>query len=769
MQRLNFQHIRLYLRQIADKIRNIHINPKHKRIAAIVCGCLFAVLLIGGYIAYSKRQAFLDHAIAKAKAKAKKDYNLDIEIGSAGFTGLSTVSLSDITIVPLQRDSLLSIKKFEVSVKLLPLLFGNVKLADVTLQNGHLNLTDKNHIKNFDFLFKKKKDTTASTSKVDLAELSKSLINQVLYKIPDNLTLSNFLVSFSNDSASFKLLTQTALIKNGHLTSTINVNNGQATWHVEGRMHPSDKDIDVRLYADGKKVELPYIEKRFKLKVNFDTITTRLSKVESSGGETRIYASWGVRNLLVHQPGLSATDIIVPNAGIDANVFVGENYVSVDSSSVIYLKKITAHPFIKYTLNPVKIYELKINTGWLDAQDLFSSFPSGVFDSLEGMQVAGKLNYSLNVFLDAAHPDDCVFDSRLQKDDFRIISYGKTNLTKLNSPFTYTPYEFGKPMPSRRIGPENPYFTPIDDISPYLKGAVMTAEDPSFYRNHGFVEESLRKSLATDFKEKKFKRGGSTISMQLVKNAFLSRQKTLARKIEEILIVWMIENNQVMTKDRMLEVYFNIIEWGNNVYGIGEASRYYFDKTPAELTVGESIYLASIVPHPKTGLYSFLPDGSLRPYLAGYFNLIGNLMAGHGQAQRDSSGYGFDAVRLKASLRREVAPVSTTVADSLMKQNDNDDDALPAVAVPEKKPNFFQRLFGKKDTTATAAKKEEPAVMDPKAKLKAEIEKLRADEKNKELLIDTTGKTRKDIRQERRRLRNEEKDQEKALKDAVHS
>ena len=96
----------------------------------------------------------------------------------------------------------------------------------------------------------------------------------------------------------------------------------------------------------------------------------------------------------------------------------------------------------------------------------------------------------------------------MDKDDFRIIRYGKTDLTRLNAPFTYVPYEKGKPMPARFIGSQNSDFTPLQDISPNLRNAVMTAEDPSFYRNHGFVEESIRKSLATDFKEKKFKRGG---------------------------------------------------------------------------------------------------------------------------------------------------------------------------------------------------------------------------------------------------------------------
>src|SRR4051812_10602721 len=122
--------------------RNIHLNPKYVRIGGIVLASFLVIFLIAGYIAYSKREALLQSAIAKAKAKARRDYNLDLEIGSAHFIGLSTVSFTDITVVPAQRDSLLNIKKFEVGVKLMPLLFGNVKLASVTLRNGHLNLTD---------------------------------------------------------------------------------------------------------------------------------------------------------------------------------------------------------------------------------------------------------------------------------------------------------------------------------------------------------------------------------------------------------------------------------------------------------------------------------------------------------------------------------------------------------------------------------------------------------------------------------------------------
>ncbi len=716
------------------------LNPKYIRIAGIVAVSLIILLLIGGYIAYSKRESFLQSAISKAKIKAKRDYNLNVNIGSAHFTGLTTVSFEDITVVPDQRDSLLSIKKFDISIKLMPLIFGNVKLGDVVLDNGHLNLTDIKGVKNFDFLFKKKKDTTEKT-RADLSVIAYNLIKQVLYKIPDDLDLKDFLVTFKNDSSGVKLLAQTAVIKDGKLSSTIKVDDGAATWHFAGKMHPSDKDIDVRLYADGKKVEIPMIEKRYRLKVNFDTVTTRLEKVENSDGVTKIYGYWSVSNLLINHPGLSSSDIVVPNGSIDANVFVGKNYVSLDSSSQVHIKKITIKPYLKYQLNPVKIYTIKVNTDWLNAQDVFDSFPDGLFDSFTGIQVTGKVKYHLHVFLDSSNPDQVQFESALAKDNLNIVKYGKTDLGKLNKVFVYTPYEKGKPMPARIIGPQNPDFTPLEDISTNVRNAVMTSEDPSFYTNHGFVEESIRRSIATDVKEKKFKRGGSTISMQLIKNAFLSREKTLARKVEEILIVWMIENNNVMSKNRMLEVYFNIVEWGRNIYGISEASHYYFGKSPSELTLGEGIYLASILPHPKTGLYSFLPDGSLRPSLQNYYRLIGNLMAKRGWTEADSTGYGYASVRLKAGLRQEIAPVPAAVADSLMKQNNDDEEDTPIVTptVPEKKPNFFQRLFGKKDTTRKPIEKEPE--------------------------IDTVGKTPKQIRQEKRALKKLEKERKKELRD----
>ena len=155
----------------------------------------------------------------------------------------------------------------------------------------------------------------------------------------------------------------------------------------------------------------------------------------------------------------------------------------------------------------------------------------------------------------------------------------------------------------------------------------MQSEDGAFFYHRGFLPDALREALIYDLQVKRFARGGSTITMQLVKNVFLNRNKNFARKLEEALIVWLIENERLTSKERMYEVYLNIVEWGPLVYGIQEASAYYFKKRPSQLTTEESIFLASIVPKPKHFKNSFTADGRLQESQEGYFRLIAERLA----------------------------------------------------------------------------------------------------------------------------------------------
>ncbi len=715
------------------QLPKINVPKKYYKIGAWFLAVFLLLFISLGAIAYSKREALLKTMMAKAITKAKKDYGLTVSIAKAGFSGLSTVSMENISVVPKDRDTLASIHDLTVGVRIFPLLFGDVKLSEIKLNDGKFNVVIKDTLTNLDFILKRKsKDSTGTAkSKIDLSQLASNLLNEVLYKIPDDMEIKNFMMQLNdNDTASLKFLTTSATINDGELQSTILVNDTVATWHMAGKLKPGRKQLDIMLFAaNNKKVELPlYLQRKLHAKLSFDTVRTEMKDADYSGDDFKISGSWSVKNLLINQARIAANDIVITDAKIEADMLIGPNYLCLDSTSSIFLKNAVIHPYVKYTLSPNKIYELKINAEEQDAQALLAAFPQGLFESLDGMQVSGKLKYNLNFYLDTSIPDSVKFDSNLTPNNFKILKWGKTDLQKINRDFIYTPYEYGKPMRNILIGPSNPNFTRLGDISFNFRNALLTSEDPSFFRHHGFVEESFRKSIAVNFKEKRFKRGGSTISMQLVKNVFLSRNKTISRKAEEILIVWMIENNRLISKERMLEVYFNIIEMGPNVYGIGEAAQHYFGKSPSELSTGEGIFLANIVPKPKAAMYKFMSDGSLKPYLLPYFNFIGNTMARRGLTDADTSGYGFYNVRLRDGLRQYLLPDSVVI-DTAALDVDEDGLIIPP-GTPEKERTLFNRLFpaSKKDTVTRTAVK-----------------------------IDTS-KTKKQIRQERRAERRKEKE-----------
>jgi membrane peptidoglycan carboxypeptidase len=210
--------------------------------------------------------------------------------------------------------------------------------------------------------------------------------------------------------------------------------------------------------------------------------------------------------------------------------------------------------------------------------------------------------------------------------DFGIKQFGNVNYSMIQGEFTHTAFENGEPVKTFSVGFSNPNFTPLNLISPYMRNAILCTEDGAFFYHRGFIMESIQQAIAEDIKRKKFARGGSTISMQLVKNIFLNRNKTIARKVEEIIIVWLIENQGLCTKERMYEVYLNIIEWGPGTYGITDASKFYFNKKPADLTLSEAIYLASIIPKPKYFKYSFDANGELNASVKEFIVAIANKM-----------------------------------------------------------------------------------------------------------------------------------------------
>jgi penicillin-binding protein 1A len=140
-------------------------------------------------------------------------------------------------------------------------------------------------------------------------------------------------------------------------------------------------------------------------------------------------------------------------------------------------------------------------------------------------------------------------------------------------------------------------WVPLSSLPDIIIEAVVTAEDDTFFEHKGVNYKATWDALVHDAQKRRFARGGSTITQQMIKNVLLSKEKTISRKLREYVLARRAE--EVISKRRILEIYLNEVEWGDGIYGIEAASRYYFDKHASELSVEEAALLAGMLPNPK--------------------------------------------------------------------------------------------------------------------------------------------------------------------------
>lgn len=589
-------------------------TKKQKVVLAIIIIAILLVLAIGLFFIF--RNSILQKAITKVSAKMETEYDSKFSIKSASFEGFSGIALENILIVPKNADTLLNVQSVKTNVSFWKLLTGDVQLGTLYVKNGFVQLVKNEKGRNFDAFLRK--DTLQDTTNVDVnyAQKAYRMLNQALNLVPTDMDLENVSLKMDDMGRKVKLDLKKLRLVDKELETSIGVtaDNFKQTWKIKGFADPRNKKTDLRFFnADTRKIQIPYIDERYNLKAGFDSIRLNIKNIEMDGNELHIDGTSSLANFTVNHPKISTKDVVIKKANFDYNFVFGEDFIAVDSSSTVTLNKMKFSPYVFYQKTKEdknQIYALKVKIPKMKAQDFIVSLPEGLFTNFEGMEAEGNFSYNLEFLYNKNKPRELVFDSNFKKENLKIIKYGEANLNKLNSSFTYRAIINGIRQRAVEVSPSNSNFTPLGEISPYLRKAVLTSEDPSFFSHRGFINEAFKQSIIKNIKTKRFSRGASTISMQLIKNVFLTREKTLSRKLEEILLVYILENNRISSKERMLEVYFNIIEWGPNVYGIGEASLFYFGKHPSHLTLNESLFLASIVPRPRSFAWQF--DGQAR-------------------------------------------------------------------------------------------------------------------------------------------------------------
>ena len=294
-------------------------------------------------------------------------------------------------------------------------------------------------------------------------------------------------------------------------------------------------------------------------------------------------------------PDTFSTDAALSCSGF---VLIDTGILVIDSGSVDS-RELSLAFNLAYSWGERRTLTMELSNRALAGEAITESVPEELLGGLRGLTLGGELSVHTELNLDWDYPDSC--DIFLDIDASRLtVGYSPITFGRIRDQTGADCFMRDSWGNTARIGLDtltNPDFLFFDSLPFCFEPLLRCAEDASFRRHSGFSEYHIRNSIRANMAQGRFVRGGSTISMQLAKNLFLGREKTLSRKLQEVFLTWRLE--RWLSKDRILEVYANIVELGPGVFGFDSAALYYFNENASELSVREMAFLVSILPGPR--------------------------------------------------------------------------------------------------------------------------------------------------------------------------
>jgi hypothetical protein len=575
----------------------------------------------------------------------EKQYGFTIQYKSVVLKGLSKALIKGLTITPGDSEPILTAHSIHLEIDAGKLLAKKIDIQQLEADKVTIRLNRK----------------TGFTSSADNDYVSRAerIVKNLFGSIPSKTTIRNLKAVYQNEEK--QLTVDIPLLKVEDHSFAMEIGSKEHgvenEWICSGILSDEQQKINLRLYTKDteKKIVLPFTEEKWGAVVKFDTLALELSRKTKQAGIRTIQGKAGIKGLHLYHELISPDTIVLDRGFIHfANVDTGKDFLEMDSSQTsVYLNKLKLNPSIKIEKKQDWHIRATLDKKDFPAEDFFSSIPKGMFHHIEGLKAEGVMTYHFLLDADLANVENLRFESTLQSKNFRILQYGNTDLRKMNDPFNLIIYEEDQPVRTFTLGYENPDFRSYGSISRFLPYAIMHAEDAGFMQHAGFIPEAFERSLVQDITERRFARGGSTLSMQLVKNVFLNHDKTISRKLEEIMIVWLIETCRLTSKQRMFEVYMNIIEWGDDVYGVTEASRYYFAKEPSALNLGECVFLSYIISAPKQARYHFNGTQIKPAFHAFYRDAVKRLLQ-RGWITPDEAAAGNPTITIRGPFRERL-------------------------------------------------------------------------------------------------------------------
>lgn len=217
--------------------------------------------------------------------------------------------------------------------------------------------------------------------------------------------------------------------------------------------------------------------------------------------------------------------------------------------------------------------------------------------------------------------------------------------------------------------PKNASYVRYNSLPKHLVGSLIAAEDGSFYVHQGFDFEEIKNAFEKSMDAGRWVRGGSTITQQLAKNLYLTKEKSLVRKAKELILARNIEKK--LSKTKIIEKYFNVVEFGPSIFGISKASYHYFGKSPSDLTPAEGAYLVSLLPSPVRYSAAYRRNKELSKFNRRRVTHILRML--NAQKKISDDDYAYETARTESGL---WAPMLESVEPPSDLQNMFQEDAV---------------------------------------------------------------------------------------------
>lgn len=391
-------------------------------------------------------------------------------------------------------------------------------------------------------------------------------------------------------------------------------------WQAEGWLEPRDRAGRLELRAD--RFTLGRLDPVLRDSMVIDYADTSLDAavaLEVANGRASVVGEVDVSNLSIAHEKLA----LEPLRGLDGSA-------RIDASFDLGLRKLVVSELllttrgVEYRIEGEAVlprgrdalgaprrdaprFSVRLVVPPVDCQTVLASIPAAFVPKLQGFELSGTFETDLQIAIDWADFESTVLEGFVGIDGCKVEDEPRAfDPRLLVHTFEHDTLVGPEEYETVTIGMESIDFAPIWDTSSHLLKAIMTQEDSRFYDHDGFITREFRTALVKDLEAGFFKYGASSITMQMVKNVFLFRDKTLSRKLQELFLTWHVE--QVLEKNRILEIYINAIEYGPGIYGIKPATATYFDKHPRDLTPVEAVYITTLLPAPRRRYFQYCRD-----------------------------------------------------------------------------------------------------------------------------------------------------------------